>query len=282
MENTSNMVEKYDLHCHSTASDGALSPTQLMGRAHEQGVTALALTDHDTTAGLQEAQHCAAETGIHLISGIELSTNWQDKCLHIVGLNINPQCPRLCAATQQLQKTRIERAEKIADKLAKKHIPGALDAVLKAAGKGMVTRSHFADFLVSQNHVSAQQEAFDRYLGKGKPAYVATEWVDLSVAIECINQSGGVAVLAHPLRYKLTAAWMKRLLSAFKGFGGQGMEVVTGRNNPDEIRILSDYALRFELAGSVGSDFHNASNPWLELGRLAPLPVKIKPVWELF
>lgn len=276
------MPENYDLHCHSTASDGTLSPTALVQRAHEQGVTALALTDHDTVAGLDEAQMAATAAGIHLIPGIELSTSWQNKCLHIVGLGIDPNYPPLCEATHKLQIMRIERAEKIAEKLAKKRIPGALEAVKKAAGEGMITRSHFADFLLSQFHVSTQQEAFDRYLGAGKAAFVPTTWSDMALAVDWISQSGGVAVLAHPLRYKLTASWMKRLLAAFKEAGGRGMEVITGRYNSDEIKTLAAYATRFELAGSVGSDFHSPSNQWIELGRLAPLPDNIKPVWELF
>jgi 3',5'-nucleoside bisphosphate phosphatase len=275
------MTELYDLHCHSTASDGALSPTELVQRAHQYGVTSLAVTDHDTTAGLAEAQLCAATTGIKLIAGIELSTNWQDKCFHIVGLGIDPDYKPLAQATHRLQSTRLERAEKIALKLEKKRIPGALEAVKKAAGDGMITRSHFADFLLSQNHVSTQQEAFDRYLAKGKPAYVATSWAELELAISWITGSGGVAVLAHPLRYKLTANWMKRLLNAFKDAGGQGIEVITSRMNADEIRVAADYATRFDLAGSIGSDFHNAANQWVELGRLSPLPKNIKPVWEL-
>ncbi|MDO9139296.1 MAG: PHP domain-containing protein [Methylobacter sp.] len=276
------MPENYDLHCHSTASDGALSPTALLQRAHEQGVTALALTDHDTVAGLDEARLAATAAGIRLIPGIELSTSWQNKCLHIVGLGIDPDYPPLREATQNLQIMRMERAEKIADKLEKKRIPGALEAVKKAAGEGMITRSHFADFLLSQFHVSTQQEAFDRYLGAGKSAFVATTWSDMALAVNWITKSGGVAVLAHPLRYKLTASWMKRLLAAFKEAGGLGIEVVTGRYNSDEIKTLAAYASRFELAGSVGSDFHNPSNQWIELGRLAPLPENIKPVWELF
>jgi predicted metal-dependent phosphoesterase TrpH len=275
------MTELYDLHSHSTASDGALSPTELVQRAYQHGVTSLALTDHDTTAGLTEARLCASATGIKLIDGIELSTNWQDKCFHIVGLGIDPTYAPLAEATCLLQSTRLERAEKIALKLEKKRIPGALEAVKNAAGDGMITRTHFADFLLSQNHVSTQQEAFDRYLAKGKPAYVSTSWAELELAINWITESGGVAVLAHPLRYKLTANWMKRLLTAFKDVGGQGIEVVTGRINADEIRLVTDYATRFELAGSMGSDFHNAVNPWVELGRLAPLPRNIKPVWEL-
>lgn len=275
------MSENYDLHCHSKASDGALSPTELVQRAHEKGVTSLALTDHDTTAGLSEAQAAATTTGIKLIPGIELSTSWQNKCLHIVGLGINPEHPQLVEATHKLHLMRIERAEKIADKLEKKRIPGALEAVRKAAGDGMITRTHFADFLLSQNHVSTQQEAFDRYLGDGKPAYVSASWTEMSQAINWITESGGIAVLAHPSRYKLTASWMKRLLTAFKEAGGQGIEVITGRINVDEIKLMAGYATRFELAGSVGSDFHSPANQWVELGRLAPLPKGIKPVWEL-
>ena len=275
------MTELYDLHCHSTASDGALSPTELVQRAHQQSVAALALTDHDTTTGLIEARLCADAIGINFISGIELSTNWQNQCFHIVGLGIDPNYAPLAEATHNLQSMRLERAEQMALKLEKKRIPGAFEAVKKAAAEGMITRTHFADFLLSQNYVSTQQEAFDRYLAKGKPAYVSTPWADLKLAVSWITEAGGVAVLAHPLRYKLTANWMKRLLNEFKSAGGQGIEVITSRMNPDEIRLAADYAMRFDLVGSVGSDFHNTSNPYVELGRLAPLPDNIKPIWEL-
>lgn len=275
------MSDLYDLHCHSTASDGALSPSALVQRAHQQGVNVLALTDHDTTAGLHEANASAVAAGIKLIPGIELSTTWQGKCLHVVGLNIDPNYPPLAKATLNLQKIRLDRAEQIARKLEKKRITGALAAVKKAAGQGMITRTHFSDFLVSQGHVDSQQEAFDRYLSKGKPAYVPTPWTELSVAVNWIIESGGIAVLAHPLRYNLSAAWMKRLLQAFKETGGQAIEVITGRITADEIRLAADYARRFELAGSIGSDFHSPDNQWIELGRLEPLPQKIKPVWEL-
>ena len=275
------MTEVYDLHCHSTASDGALSPTDVVQRAYQHGVTALALTDHDTTDGLAEAQSSANAAGIRLIAGIELSASWRGQCFHIVGLGINPAYPPLAEATHNLQNTRMERAEKIAIKLEKKRIPGALDAVKKAAGDGMITRTHFADFLVSQNHVSTQQEAFDRYLAKGKPAYVSTPWAELELAVNWITESGGVAVLAHPLRYNLSANAMKRMLTDFKAAGGKGIEVVTGRCNADEITRAAGFATRFELAGSTGSDFHNPDNQWVELGRLAALPVHITPVWEL-
>jgi 3',5'-nucleoside bisphosphate phosphatase len=276
------MTEKYDLHCHSTVSDGVLSPTQLVQRAHGQGVTALALTDHDTTAGYEEAQVAANKANLTLIAGIELSASWQGKSFHIVGLGINPDYSPLLEATRHLQTVRLSRAKEIAEKLEHKRITGALEAVMKAAGDGMITRTHFADFLVSQNHVSSQQEAFDRYLAKGKPAYVATVWAELELAVSWITQSGGAAVIAHPLRYNLTTKVMKRFLTAFKQAGGQGIEVITGRCNADEIKLAAKYASDFDLAGSAGSDFHSPENPWVELGRLAPLPANIKPVWELF
>ena len=275
------MPEIYDLHCHSTASDGALSPTALIERAHQQGVTALALTDHDTTAGLDEARQSAEAAGMRFISGIELSSHWQGKCLHIVGLGIDAAYAPLAEATHSLRNTRLERAEQIALKLEKKRIPGALEAVRQMAGDSMITRTHFADFLLSHGHVLSQQEAFDRYLAKGKPAYVATPWADMSIAIDWIIKSGGVAVLAHPLRYQLTASWLRRLLNAFKEAGGQAIEIVTGRYNAEEIRNMADYAKRFDLAGSAGSDFHSPANQYVELGRLAPLPPEIRPVWEL-
>lgn len=241
----------------------------------------LALTDHDTTAGLAEAREQAGHLGIHFVNGIELSTTWQDKSLHIVGLGIDPESPRLLEATSKLEQIRNQRAEKIAEKLEKKQMPGALTWVKQKAGGSMITRTHFADFLVTHFYVNTPQEAFDKYLIRGKPAYVTTQWLDMAEAVELINQAGGVAVLAHPMRYKLTASWMRRLLTGFKEVGGKAMEVVTGRSNPEEIKVLADYAKQFALAGSVGSDFHHPNNQWVELGRLAPLPGNVQPVWEL-
>ncbi len=276
------MHEKYDLHCHSNVSDGVLTPTELVMRAGKQGVTTLALTDHDTTAGYHEAKTAANAANIRLVSGIELSTSWQDKSFHIIGLGVDAKHPALQAATRHLQVVRQERAELMAAKLEKKKIYGALEWVRKSAGDSMITRTHFANFLVAHFHVSSQQEAFDRYLAKGKPAFVATAWADLASAVDWINQAGGIAVLAHPLRYKLSANWMQRLLAAFKEAGGQGIEVVTGRCSADEIIKAAEYADNFALAGSAGSDFHSPDNPWVELGRLAALPKHVKPVWELF
>ena len=276
------MTELYDLHCHSTASDGDLSPTELVKRAAENDVTNLAVTDHDTTDGLAEAKICATELNINLINGIEISTQWEKQCLHIVGLNIDPTHEDLQKIIHEAKSMRQERAEKIALKLEKKGVSGAMDFVRNSPIEGMITRSHFAHFLVSQFHVSTLQEAFDRYLGDGKSAYVSTTWNPLESSVQAIRAAGGVPVVAHPLRYKLTATRMKKMLGAFKNAGGLGMEIVTGRYNPDEMRILANYANQFELAGSMGSDFHSPENQWIELGRLAPLPASVKPVWELW
>lgn len=276
------MTFKIDLHCHSLASDGSLSPSHLIERAVAQQVTDIALTDHDTTAGLEEAQNAARQHGINLILGIELSTIWNNKDFHIIGANIDPSYQPLQNGIQELRRIRMERAEKMAAKLAKKGIPGVLDGVLKKAGQGMITRSHFADFLVANNHVRSMQNAFDRYLGKGKPAFVSTQWTELEQTVDWINQAGGIAIVAHPLRYKLTASCLRRFLAAFKDCGGLGIEVVTSRSNTDEINKAAYFAEKFELHGSIGSDFHKPDNPWVELGRLTALPKQVKPVWELF
>jgi len=276
------MQQIYDLHCHSTASDGALSPKDLVLRAKEMGVTTLALTDHDTVSGLAEAQATAQELGMNFISGIEFSCTWNKKTFHIIGLNIDPAHPELLAGTHKLQTIRSERAQKISQKLEKQNIPGVYEAILATAGSGMITRTHFADFLLKNNYVSTMQGAFDSYLGQGKSAFVSTEWASLEDTLHYINAAGGIAILAHPLRYKMTASWMRRFLNAFKAEGGLGIEVITGRTNPDEIRRSIHFAKQFELHGSIGSDFHTPKNPWVELGRLAPFPQNIKPVWQLF
>ena len=276
------MTEKYDLHCHSTASDGSLNPKDVIERAHQQGVTSLALTDHDTINGQQEAAEAALSNGINFIPGIEISTTWENKCFHIVGLNIDPNNEVLTSNIKDLQQLRLERAKKIALKLEKRRVPNAYEAVVKMANGGMITRAHFAKFLLDNNYVTTQQQAFDRYLGKGKTAFVSTVWADLHDVLDWINQAGGVAVVAHPLRYKLTASWMRRFLTAFKDAGGQGIEVITGRSSAEEIRRAQTFANQYQLASSVGSDFHTPDNPWVELGRLAPLPDNAQAIWELF
>ncbi|MCK5897513.1 MAG: PHP domain-containing protein [Methylococcales bacterium] len=276
------MTSKYDLHSHSTASDGDLKPTELLVRAKAQGVDTLALTDHDTLGGIEEALATAKLIDMDFITGIELSTTWRNRCFHLVGLNIDPNSAILLEGIAEQQRLRMVRTETMALKLEKKGIKGAYEAVKKVTGDGMVTRSHFASFLVKEGHVTDMQAAFNRYLGDGKPAFVSTNWISLIEAVHWIKEAGGVAVLAHPLRYRITASWMRRLLAEFKEMGGAGLEVVTGRDSKEDIITSYNYAKKFELAGSTGSDFHSPHNKWVELGRYSDLPDDIKPIWELF
>ena len=274
------MTLQFDCHSHSTFSDGTLAPTELVNRAKSRGVKYLALTDHDTTAGLQEARSTAENIGIQLIPGIEISTTWENQCFHIVGLGIDPNHPPLVKGIATLRDTRESRAREMGRRLEKKGIPGAYHAAAKLAGHGMITRTHFARFLLSQNHASNMQQVFDRYLTRGKPGFVSTCWAKLNDAVNWITGSGGVAVMAHPRRYKITATRMKKLLSAFAKAGGQGIEVVCGSSNIDDIQVTARLAIQFGLLGSAGSDFHSPDNCWIELGRLQPLPENITAVWE--
>ena len=271
-----------DLHLHSTASDGTLSPAQLVDYVSEQNVQTMALTDHDTTAGLAEAKNLAEQKGIHFINGVELSVSWENKTLHILGLGINPDHSEFRAALNNLYVQRQQRAEKIAAKLEAKGISGALQGAKQYAGDGLLARPHFARYLVEQGYARDMQKAFDHYLLKNKPGYVSTAWPQMDATLNLIQAAGGVAVLAHPLRYKLSKSWMRRLLAAFKEGGGRAIEIVCGHYSSDEIATSAGYAERFGLMGSVGSDFHSHTGYGSKPGRLRPLPAHITPVWELF
>ncbi len=278
MINTST-TDRFDLHCHSTASDGKLSPSAVVTRAHQNGVTHLSLTDHDSVAGLVEAHSEAEKIGIRLIPGVELSVSWGSQCFHVVGLNIDSDNLKLKEGMQTIQRMRESRARAIGERLEKKGIPGCYDAAKKLAGKGTVTRTHFAQHLVNQNHATGMQKAFDRYLLRGKPGFVATLWPDMKDAIGWIRDSGGIAVLAHPLRYKITATRLRSMLQDYKIAGGRAIEVVCGSSSANDILNATRLARQFELLGSVGSDFHSPENQWIDLGRLQDLPNNIDPVW---
>ena len=271
---------RFDFHCHSTASDGRLPPAEVVTRAHENGVTCLSLTDHDTVAGLIEAHSEAEKIGLRLIPGIELSVSWRGQCFHVVGLDIDPNNAKLKQGMQIIQKMRELRAQAIGARLQKKGIPGCYEGAKNIAGKGTVTRTHFAQHLVNQNYATGMQKAFDRYLLRGKPGFVATQWPDMKEAIEWIRDAGGIAVLAHPLRYKITATRMRSMLQDYKLAGGRAIEVVCGSSNDNDVLNAARLARQFELLGSVGSDFHSPENRWIELGRLQDLPNDIDPVWN--
>ncbi|MGX2038691.1 PHP domain-containing protein [Methylocaldum sp. MU1018] len=272
----------YDLHTHSTASDGACSPSELVRQAAAAGVTVLALTDHDSTDGLAEADSAAAAAGIRLIPGVEISTTWADKTIHIVGLRIDRHCDALKQGLSRLQATRIERAREIGRRLERHGIPGTFEAAQDMAGDGMITRTHFARHLAGLGLAADIKDVFERFLTRGKPGYVQTLWADMAEAVGWIREAGGVAVLAHPQRYKLTASWMRRLVGEFKECGGEALEVVSGTASPGDTQSSAEYARRFELCASCGSDFHSPEMPWLKLGRLPPLPSDLTPVWTLW
>jgi 3',5'-nucleoside bisphosphate phosphatase len=271
-----------DLHSHSNASDGELTPAELVERAARNGVETLALTDHDTIAGLAEANIAAARHNITLINGIELSTRWNNQTIHIVGLNINADNKTLIDASRKLNCLREERALKIGEKLKKVGIESAYEESKRIAGKGTVTRQHFAQFLVNYGYAKNYADVFKRFLVKNKPGYVSVNWPGVDETIENINLAGGVAVIAHPLRYKMTATKLRSLIKEFRDSGGKAIEVVTGNNNKNEIVTASNYVKKYDIAASIGSDFHNDKTPWANLGNLAALPKDLKPVWELW
>jgi 3',5'-nucleoside bisphosphate phosphatase len=271
-----------DLHSHSTASDGELTPAELVEKAALNGVDTLALTDHDSVAGLGDAHIAAIQHEITLINGIELSTRWDNRTVHIVGLNIEADSKTMIDATIYLKELREERAIKIGEKLKKAGIDNAYINTKKIAGNGTVTRQHFAQFLVTHGHAKSYSDVFKRFLVNNKPGYVSVEWPSLDETINNISNAGGVAVIAHPLRYKMTATKLRKLISEFKGTGGKAIEVVTGNNNKNEIITATNYAKRYNIAASLGSDYHNANTPWAQLGKLAEIPQGLTPVWELW
>ncbi len=273
----------YDLHCHSTCSDGQLSPADLVRRARERHVEVLALTDHDTLNGLPDAAATAAEVGIRLIPGIEFSCRWEGRGVHVVGLNFDPEHPQLLQAVAQQEQTRWERAQLIGEKLAKLGIEGAFEGACRLAGEGgMVGRPHFAQYLVEQGRVADIDGAFKRYLGTGKPGDVKQSWPVMEEAIGWIRAAGGLAVLAHPDKYKVTRTRLRAMVEEFRDVGGEGIEVVSGNQNTNVTRDMQQLATRYGLLASCGSDFHFPGQSWQDLGVMPPLPENCTPVWERF
>ncbi|MES2354323.1 MAG: 3',5'-nucleoside bisphosphate phosphatase [Pseudomonadota bacterium] len=272
-----------DLHSHSTISDGLLTPTELVRRAAELGVELFALTDHDDISGLAEASAEAARLGLPFVSGVEISVTWETTTLHVVGLNIDVENAGLKASLVEAREGRRHRAQLMADDLTRVGITGSLEGANKyATNKEMIGRTHFARFLADKGIVSDVKSAFKRYLVKGKPGYVAHEWMSLEHAVHCIHGAGGVAVLAHPGRYKLGSTPMRRLLSEFRDLGGEALEVVTGNHTPDQVRHYSGLAKNFGFAASRGSDYHGPGESYTLPGRLPPLPIGLQAVWEMW
>ncbi|CAM2952867.1 RNase RNM [Vibrio rarus] len=271
----------FDLHSHTTASDGRFSPQALIDRAIEHRVAVLAITDHDTVDGIQPALEYIQTTkaDIQLITGIEISTVWSNKDIHIVGLNIDVHNPSLQQLIAAQQARRIERSELIAYRLSKHLKVDPLPEVKALADGAPVTRAHFAKWLVDKGYAKNMQQVFKRFLTRDKPGYVPPIWCSMTEAVTAIHLAGGTAVLAHPGRYDLTAKWQKRLLSAFVEAKGDAMEVSQPQQSQQERRNLADYAIQYNLLASQGSDFHYPS-PWMELGRNLWLPAGVTAVWS--
>ncbi len=270
----------YDLHTHTTASDGELSPKALVIKAKANGVDVLAITDHDTTEGIAEAKIEACKQNIRLLPGIELSVSWMHKNFHIIGLGIDPDNEKLKASLTETEILRQQRAIEIGNKLEKIGVIKAYYEARELAGVSTLTRSHFARVLINQGFADDSREVFKKYLVQNKPGFVKTNWVEMASGIKLIKDAGGEAILAHPMRYNITASWLRRFLAAFKQAGGIGIEVVTGSSNADEITTTAAYARRFELSGSAGSDYHGFDNTWVRLGQLATMPESVTPVWD--
>lgn len=271
---------RYDLHLHSHYSDGTLAPAALIERAQAGGVDVMALTDHDCTDGLSEATTAAQAVGIRLVPGIEISVTWSEMTIHIVGLGIRADAASLQQGLARLVEARRERGREIARKLDKRRIHGAYEGAARLAGGAILGRTHFARFLVQGGYVPTIGQAFKQYLLRGAAAYAPVQWATLDEAIGWIRGAGGQAVVAHPARYKLSNGKLRKLLAEFKANGGAAIEVVCGGQAQETNAHCAALAREFDLMGSVGSDYHGPGMPWIEPGRLAPLPAGCVPVWE--
>jgi predicted metal-dependent phosphoesterase TrpH len=270
-----------DLHCHSTVSDGQFAPGDVARRAHANGVTLWALTDHDEVGGQQEARATAEALGMKYLSGVEISVTWAGRTVHIVGLGIDPSSQVLIDGLARTRNGRAARAEAIGEQLDALGIPDAYEGALEyVSNPDMMSRTHFARFMVERGYCSTTQEVFDRYLGDGKPACVAHRWAKLADALSWIQAAGGEAIVAHPGRYAYSPLEFDAFFGEFIDLGGKAIEVVTGSHTPDQYRQYAEVARRFGFEASRGSDFHAPGEGRVELGALPPLPADLKPVWE--
>lgn len=273
---------KYDLHTHTNFSDGDNSPSDLVEKAKLANITHLALTDHDTIDGLSEASQAAARRNITLIPGIEFSCTWRDQLIHIVGLNIDPTARALKQAINENKERRKLRAEAMFEDFEQNGIEIRAQVEDQIGLRGVPTRPHFAQALVNEGFAKDKKQAFKRYLTKGKVGYVPMKWPDLETIGNAIVKSGGIGVLAHPMRYKFTRTKLCHLLKDQVAAGITGLEICTASTDKQQIRMLSDLARRFNLQGSTGSDYHSDTQPWAKLGRFSDLPEDVIPVWNTF
>ncbi len=270
-----------DLHCHSTASDGLLKPRDLVARAAANGVEVLALTDHDDVSGLAEARAEAESKGIRFVDGVEISVTWERTTIHIVGLQIDPEDPVLRSGLEAVREGRARRAKKIGDALEAAGIPGSLAGAKRyAENPNLISRSHFARHLAESGRAPDVKSVFQRYLVKDKPGFVEHRWASLADAVSWIRASGGIAVVAHPGRYKFPKPELHAFLAEFRDCGGAGIEVVTGSHSPEQYLEFARVAREFGLRASRGSDYHGKGESKADLGALPQLPDDLSPVWR--
>ena len=272
----------FDFHCHSAVSDGLLPPREVAGRAARNGVDLWALTDHDDLRGLDEAAEAAEEAGMRFVTGVEISIEWKGTPIHVVGLGFDRVNPALAGGLEGLRQGRVERARRMGDALAAIGIPGVLEGALRyVTNPDLISRAHFARYLVSIGIARDVPGVFQHYLTPGKPGYVDHRWATLEEAVGWIAAGGGVAVVAHPGRYKMSGADMRRFLDAFKDVGGQAIEVACGSHSPDHVMHFARLARHYAFHASRGSDFHGPDESYVDLGCVGPLPEDLKPVWRL-
>lgn len=270
----------FDLHTHTQCSDGALQPRELLARAAAEGVDVLAVTDHDTLDAYRELP--GQSDPVRLIHGIEFSTGWEHTGIHVVGLNFDLDSASVRAGVDFQTRARMERAGRIAEALEKRGVPDALAGAAALARGDYIGRPHFAQYLVDIGKANSLQAAFRKYVGDGTTADIRQHWATMPQVIQWIREAGGIAVLAHPLKYKMTRSRLKRLLADFVQAGGQGLEVVSGQQNPQQTASLGELCAQMSLLASCGSDFHAPGPRWAELGAFTPLPTGVVPVWEHF
>jgi 3',5'-nucleoside bisphosphate phosphatase len=274
-------ILNYDLHCHSSASDGMMAPAALVRRAAANGVDVLALTDHDELGGLPEAASAAREVGIHFVPGVEISITWERTTIHIVGLGVDPADASLARNLQEVRSSRARRAEQMAAQFDAIGIPGTLAGAYACADNpSAISRTHFARFLVKRGVAPDIATVFKHYLVSGKPGYVPHKWAELADAVHWIQASGGRTVVAHPGRYRVSRTDLRRFLAEFQAVGGEGIEVITGSHTPEQYAEYARVAREFGFLASRGSDFHGPTESHVDLGRLPALPPDLKPVWH--
>jgi predicted metal-dependent phosphoesterase TrpH len=273
-----------DLHCHSVISDGTLTPEKLAERAKANGVHLWALTDHDELGGQKRAREAASALKIDYLAGVEISVTWMGETIHIVGLGIDAEHAGIIEGLRSTREGRGNRAKLMAEQLSKVGIEGAYQGALHFAGNhDLISRTHFARFLVEQGVCRNTEQVFKNYLIEGKPGYVPHQWASLDNAVKWIKAAGGVAVIAHPGRYsRLNAMQMDELYKHFKDVGGLAIEVITGSHSPDQYKTFAKIAQQYGFLASRGSDFHDPNESHIDLGNLPHLPDNLTPVWSVF